>query len=182
MHGPDIQWYLVLSALLFAIGALGVMLRRSPLNREIRFPQLQDESFRRLEAAVEEQRTDQCLDDIADDILALAGAVLACLLAEANEGGDSDLAAVLGAGFAVDERVIALGKIALGLFGITLVERSSDDHPKHSVAEELQSFVIRSPNACMRDRKLEEAQVLRLVTELVADEGGEILAHCSGPV
>jgi NADH-quinone oxidoreductase subunit K len=31
MHGPDIQWYLVLSALLFAIGALGVMLRRSPL-------------------------------------------------------------------------------------------------------------------------------------------------------
>ena len=31
MHGPDIQWYVVLSALLFAIGALGVMLRRSPL-------------------------------------------------------------------------------------------------------------------------------------------------------
>ena len=31
MHGPDIQWYVVLSALLFATGALGVMLRRSPL-------------------------------------------------------------------------------------------------------------------------------------------------------
>jgi NADH-quinone oxidoreductase subunit K len=31
MLGPDISWYVVLAALLFAIGALGVMLRRSPL-------------------------------------------------------------------------------------------------------------------------------------------------------
>jgi NADH-quinone oxidoreductase subunit K len=31
MHGPDIQWYVVLSGLLFATGALGVMIRRSPL-------------------------------------------------------------------------------------------------------------------------------------------------------
>ncbi|MGH3003459.1 MAG: NADH-quinone oxidoreductase subunit NuoK [Gaiellaceae bacterium] len=31
MHGPDPQWYVVLSALLFATGVLGVMLRRSPL-------------------------------------------------------------------------------------------------------------------------------------------------------
>jgi NADH-quinone oxidoreductase subunit K len=31
MHGPDIGWYVVLSALLFATGALGVLLRRSPL-------------------------------------------------------------------------------------------------------------------------------------------------------
>jgi NADH-quinone oxidoreductase subunit K len=31
MHGPDISAYVVLSALLFATGALGVMLRRSPL-------------------------------------------------------------------------------------------------------------------------------------------------------
>jgi NADH-quinone oxidoreductase subunit K len=31
MHGPDIQWYVVLAAILFAIGALGVLLRRSPL-------------------------------------------------------------------------------------------------------------------------------------------------------
>jgi NADH-quinone oxidoreductase subunit K len=31
VHGPDVQWYVVLSALLFAIGVLGVMLRRSPL-------------------------------------------------------------------------------------------------------------------------------------------------------
>jgi NADH:ubiquinone oxidoreductase subunit 11 or 4L (chain K) len=31
MHGPDIRWYVILAALLFTTGALGVMLRRSPL-------------------------------------------------------------------------------------------------------------------------------------------------------
>jgi NADH:ubiquinone oxidoreductase subunit K len=29
--GPDVPWYLAVSAVLFGIGALGVMLRRSPL-------------------------------------------------------------------------------------------------------------------------------------------------------
>jgi len=29
--GPDVTWYLAVAAFLFAIGALGVMLRRSPL-------------------------------------------------------------------------------------------------------------------------------------------------------
>jgi NADH-quinone oxidoreductase subunit K len=31
MHGPEITWYLILATLLFVTGALGVMLRRSPL-------------------------------------------------------------------------------------------------------------------------------------------------------
>jgi NADH-quinone oxidoreductase subunit K len=31
MHGPEITWYLILAAVLFVTGALGVMLRRSPL-------------------------------------------------------------------------------------------------------------------------------------------------------
>ena len=31
MLGPDITWYLVLSGILFTVGALGVMIRRSPL-------------------------------------------------------------------------------------------------------------------------------------------------------
>ena len=31
MTGPGVPWYLVVSGCLFAIGALGVMLRRSPL-------------------------------------------------------------------------------------------------------------------------------------------------------
>jgi NADH:ubiquinone oxidoreductase subunit K len=31
MRGPDVTWYLAVSGFLFGIGALGVMLRRSPL-------------------------------------------------------------------------------------------------------------------------------------------------------
>jgi NADH-quinone oxidoreductase subunit K len=31
MSGPDVGWYLIVAALLFGIGALGVMMRRSPL-------------------------------------------------------------------------------------------------------------------------------------------------------
>ena len=31
MSGPGVGWYLIVAALLFGIGALGVMLRRSPL-------------------------------------------------------------------------------------------------------------------------------------------------------
>ena len=31
MLGPDVTWYLVLSSFLFVIGALGVLIRRSPL-------------------------------------------------------------------------------------------------------------------------------------------------------
>jgi NADH-quinone oxidoreductase subunit K len=31
MDGPDVAWYLVLSGLLFVTGALGVLIRRSPL-------------------------------------------------------------------------------------------------------------------------------------------------------
>jgi NADH:ubiquinone oxidoreductase subunit K len=31
MNGPDVGWYLIVAALLFGTGAMGVMLRRSPL-------------------------------------------------------------------------------------------------------------------------------------------------------
>ena len=31
MKGPDVSWYITLSAFLFAVGALGVLLRRNPL-------------------------------------------------------------------------------------------------------------------------------------------------------
>ena len=31
MQGPDVSWYLVVSAILFGIGIAGVLLRRSPL-------------------------------------------------------------------------------------------------------------------------------------------------------
>jgi NADH-quinone oxidoreductase subunit K len=31
VRGPDVSWYVTLSAFLFAVGALGVLLRRNPL-------------------------------------------------------------------------------------------------------------------------------------------------------
>ena len=31
MKGPDVSWYVALSAFLFAVGSLGVLLRRNPL-------------------------------------------------------------------------------------------------------------------------------------------------------
>jgi NADH-quinone oxidoreductase subunit K len=31
VNGPDVTWYLVVAALLFTVGALGVLVRRSPL-------------------------------------------------------------------------------------------------------------------------------------------------------
>ena len=31
MSGPDVSWYLIVSAILFSIGTAGVLLRRSPL-------------------------------------------------------------------------------------------------------------------------------------------------------
>jgi NADH-quinone oxidoreductase subunit K len=31
VRGPDIVWYLIVATMLFSLGALGVMLRRSPL-------------------------------------------------------------------------------------------------------------------------------------------------------
>ncbi len=31
MDGPEVSWYLIVSAFLFSIGTLGVLLRRSPL-------------------------------------------------------------------------------------------------------------------------------------------------------
>ena len=31
MSGPDVTWYVIVAALLFTIGALGVLVRRSPL-------------------------------------------------------------------------------------------------------------------------------------------------------
>ena len=31
MHGPDAGWYIVLAGMRFAVGAIGVLVRRSPL-------------------------------------------------------------------------------------------------------------------------------------------------------
>src|SRR5437763_11284393 len=109
------------------------MLGRSALNREIWFPHSQDEALGSLESTVEEQGSNQRLHHVADDIVTLARAVLACLLAEPDKRRDADFAPVLGTGRAVDQSIVPLGKISFGLVRIALVECVGDDHPKHAI-------------------------------------------------
>ena len=128
------------------------------------------------------QRTDQCLDDIADDILALAGPVLPRLLAEPDQRRNADLTAILGAGFAVDQAIVAFGKVAFGLVGIAFVQRPGDDHAEHPVAEELEPLIAFAADARVRESELEQVQVTWLVPELIPDEGGNVRLHSATPV
>jgi len=60
------------------------VLRRPALHFQVRLPHSQDELLGNFEAAIEEQRADQRLHDVAHDIVALAGAIFARLLTEPN--------------------------------------------------------------------------------------------------
>src|SRR6476620_5838588 len=131
------------------------MLGGAALVRKVGFPQLEDESFGCLNSTVKEQCPDQCLDHIANHVVALVGAVLPCLLAQAHEGGDADLTAVLGAGGAVDEAIEPLRKIALGFLGIALIQCVRDHHSEHPVAEKLEPLVTFAAYARMSEREVE---------------------------
>src|SRR4051794_19729195 len=145
------------------------MLRRAPLARQVGLPQLEDEALCDIEAAVDEQGADQRFDDVPDDVLALACPVLARLFAEPDERWNADLAPVLGAGFAVDECIVALREIALRLLGVALVEGMRHDHAEHAVAEKFEAFVVAARRARMRKGQFEEANVVRLMVKPVAN-------------
>ena len=157
------------------------MVRCALLAGEVGFPKLEDEAFGRIDSAVEKKRADQRFDDVADDILALAGAVLAGLLAEADEGGNADLAADVGAGVAVDQRMVAAREIAFGFGRIALVERGRDDHAEHAVAEEFEPLVAVAADARVGEGELEQRRIARLVAELFLDEMGDLGAHSASP-
>ncbi len=82
------------------------MLGCARLAVEIRRPGAQDEALGGLQAAIDQQRPDQRLDDVADDILAEARAILARLFAEPDQRRDSEVAADVGAGLACDQGVV----------------------------------------------------------------------------
>ena len=105
------------------------------------FHRLKDEALRGLHPAIEEQRPDQCLDHVADDILAFGRTVLAGLLAEPDQRGDADLAPILGAGVAVDQTIVALGEIAFRFAWVASIQRSGDDQAEHAVAEEFEPLI-----------------------------------------
>src|SRR6476659_4693070 len=102
------------------------MLRRAALRLEIGAPKLENEPFCGLDSADEEKSADQCLDDVADDIVALARAILARLAAQTNQRRHADLPAILGAGGTVDEAVVSLRQVTLGLVRVTAKERRGD--------------------------------------------------------
>src|SRR5205085_8680412 len=117
-----------------------------------------------------------------DDIVAFACVILARLPAETDQGGDADFAAVLSAGDAVDEAVVALGQIALRLIGITPVKSGCDDETKHSVAKELEPLIALRADTRVGEGQLEQGNVLRIMTELVSDERPDVPGHLAVPV
>src|SRR4029079_16205541 len=153
---------------------LGV-LRRATLNFEVGLPHPQDESLGSFEAAVEIKRADQRLHHVADDIVAFAGTVLARLLAKANEGRNSNFAAVFRARRAVDQAVVALREVAFGFLEITLVQSSRDDEAEDPVTEEFEARVtVIARDALVRQCQLEQADVLRLMAKLAANERRDV--------
>jgi hypothetical protein len=152
------------------------------LDREVRLPKREDETLRNLEPAVEIERADQRLDDIPDDVVALARPVLAGLLPQPHERRNAELATVFGAGLAVDQRVVPLRQIAFGFAWISRVKRVGDDHSKYAVTEELEPFIAGGADAGMGQCKLEQREVPGLVPKLVANEGVNLGGHSACPL
>jgi len=158
------------------------MLGRLPLLSEVWFPQAHYEALRRLGSAVDQQRSDQRLDHVADDILALARSVLSRLLPQLNDRGHAELAADLGAGLARDEHIVAPRQIALRLIGVTVVKGASNDVAENPVAEKFQPLVIVLARACVGQGELEQPQVPRLMPQRLANELADIRLHSDSPV
>ena len=158
------------------------MLRSTALLGEKRLPGFKDEALRRFEAAIDKQRADERFDDIPDDIVALCRAVLTRLLAEPHHLWNAEFAPDIGAGLARDEHVVAARQIAFGLFEVPVVKRARHDMAEHPVAEKLEPFVIFAlAEALVAERQLEQAEVLGLMAQPVADESGDI-THSASPV
>ena len=115
-----------------------------------------DEGFGAAEPGVEVERADQRLDDVADDIVAEVGVVLARLLAEADVARQVDRAADFGAGLARDEGIVAAAHLAFGLAREALVEPRRDDQPEDAVAEEFEPLVGVAAMAAVGQRALEQ--------------------------
>jgi hypothetical protein len=84
------------------------VLRDAPLFFYERLPKPSNQSFRLIEPAFQIDCADQRFDDVADDSVALAGAVAARLLAEPDERREAEAAADFGAGLARDKCIVAL--------------------------------------------------------------------------
>src|SRR6185295_15146299 len=82
---------------------------------EIRAPGPQDKLLGDGEAPVEQQRADERFRDVADDILALRGMIVARLTAKLDQRGHPKLTADFRTGFARHESVVAPRQLAFRL-------------------------------------------------------------------
>ncbi len=118
------------------------MLALPRMARERFGPHRPHQRPRLVEPAFGEARTEQRFHHIAEDVVAVAAAVIARLLAEPDVGGEADFTSDPGAHLAADERVQPLRQLALRAV-LVAVEPFGDQQAEHPVPQELQSFVIR---------------------------------------
>ncbi len=152
------------------------MHRRLVVGVDAIAPGAADESRRTLEAALKIKRADQRLDDVAEDIVAVGGAVLPRLLAEDHLAAEAKLARDLGAGLARDERVQPPRKLALRLLREQLVQPCRDGEAEHPIAEEFEALIILLPAAGMGERALEQRRIARRLAERRGQPGAGIVA------
>src|SRR6185369_14727096 len=170
------RWLPVAGRSQFLESGLG-MLRRAALAGQILLPGIEDELAGLLHAGVEKERTDQGFDHVTDDIVAIVCAVGPRLLADADERRKAEVAANVGAGLARDQGVVTARHLALGLVRISLIQRTGDDQAENPVAKEFEALVTVGAGARMGEGPLKQGQVGGRMTELVADEGGDVAAH-----
>ena len=105
-------------------------------------PQSHDDLGGGLVAGLEEHRSDQRLDHVAEQ--RRLGPTTGCLLASAEEQRrpDLELQGDLVEGALADHGGTDLGQLALGQVGIRLVEVPGDGELEHGIPQELESLVV----------------------------------------
>src|SRR5690606_1278730 len=94
------------------------------------------------EPAFEQARAEQGLHHVAEHVVAVGGAVVARLLAEADVRRRADGACNRGADLSADQGVEPLGQLALCRGRVVAVEPFGDRQAKHAVTEKLEPVVV----------------------------------------
>src|SRR5690242_4241105 len=120
---------------------LGV-LRRLAMRADALRPGTADEGARKGQSPFEIERADQRLHHVAQHIVAVGGAVVACLLAQAQMRAHAVLARDLGAHRPRHQRIQALRQRAFGVLREVFEQPFGDRQPQHAIAEEFEPLVI----------------------------------------
>jgi hypothetical protein len=116
--------------------------------------------------ALEIERAEQCLDHVAQHIVAVAGAVLHRLLAQLHLRGEADRARDFRTRLARHQHVEPARQPPLRLVGKGRVQPGRHSQSQHAVAQKLEPLIIRAVAAGMRHGPLEHGQIARTVSGL----------------